>query len=168
MLLGHVLTQQAVRILIAATLPGTVGIAEVDLDPGGDAELHVSSKFTSLLPGDGFHQRPRECLDGPSHRELDFGGAVTVREMQQKNKARAAFDERADRARPSSTDDGGSDRSALPAFELVGFSGPPAEPDVQLSPHPALHRVMPVVRGDPLSCRSSMVWGFGRADSGIG
>jgi hypothetical protein len=33
----------------------------------------------------------------------------------------------------------GSDRSALPAFRQVGFSGPPSEPDVRLSPHPALH-----------------------------
>jgi hypothetical protein len=28
----------------------------------------------------------------------------------------------------------------------VGFSGPPAEPDVRLSPHPALHRFMALVR----------------------
>ena len=69
--------------------------------------------------------------------------------------------------RPERPDDGGSDRSALPAFELLGFSGPPAEPDVRLSPHPALHRFMPLVRVILLSRRSSMVWGCGRAGSGI-
>jgi len=33
----------------------------------------------------------------------------------------------------------GSDRSALPLSREVSFSGPPSEPDVRLSPHPALH-----------------------------
>ena len=33
----------------------------------------------------------------------------------------------------------GSDRSARPISRWVGFSGPPSEPDVRLSPHPALH-----------------------------
>ncbi|NNN14774.1 MAG: hypothetical protein HKL82_02815 [Acidimicrobiaceae bacterium] len=33
----------------------------------------------------------------------------------------------------------GSDRGALPASRQVGFPGPPSEPDVRLSPHPALH-----------------------------
>jgi hypothetical protein len=66
--------------------------------------------------------------------------------MQQEHKATGAFDQCANSASPSSTQDVGSSRSALPAFELVGFSGPPAEPDVRLSPHPALHRFMPLVR----------------------
>jgi hypothetical protein len=64
-------------------------------------------------------------------------------------------------------DDVGSDRSALPAFELVGFSGPPAEPDVRLSPHPALHRFMPLVRVILPSWRSPMVLSYGHAGSGI-
>ena len=38
----------------------------------------------------------------------------------------------------------GSNRSALSAFQLVGFSGPPSEPDLRLAPHPALHVSMPV------------------------
>ena len=39
----------------------------------------------------------------------------------------------------------GSDRGALSAFRLVGFPGPPSEPDVQLPLHPALHVFMPLV-----------------------
>ena len=39
----------------------------------------------------------------------------------------------------------GSDRGALPAFQLVGFPGPPSEPDVQLRVHPALHVLMPLL-----------------------
>jgi hypothetical protein len=37
----------------------------------------------------------------------------------------------------------GSNQSALPTFPLVGFSGPPSEPDVRLPPHPALPEPMP-------------------------
>jgi hypothetical protein len=87
--------------------------------------------------------------------------------MDKDRGAAVALDERADR-RPACSDDVGSYRSALPAFGLVGFSGPPAEPDVRLSPHPALHRFMPPVRAVLSSVRSSMVWGCGRAGSGIG
>jgi hypothetical protein len=60
--------------------------------------------------------------------------------------ARRALHQCADGRSVGLADDVGSSRSALPAFELVGFSGPPAEPDVRLSPHPALHRFMPLVR----------------------
>jgi hypothetical protein len=37
----------------------------------------------------------------------------------------------------------GSDRGAVPAFRLVRFPGPSPEPDVRLSPHPALHELVP-------------------------
>ena len=67
-------------------------------------------------------------------------------EVQEEHQTCRAFDQSADRRGAVRSDDVGSDRSALPAFELVGFSGPPAEPDVRLSPHPALHRFMPLVR----------------------
>ena len=35
----------------------------------------------------------------------------------------------------------GSDRSALRHTRDVGFSGPPSEPDVRVTTHPALHKV---------------------------
>ena len=59
---------------------------------------------------------------------------------------------------PSTTDAQigvGSDRSALPASRRVGFYGPPSEPDVRLSPHPALRVFLPLGRG---SCRSACPW----------
>ena len=34
----------------------------------------------------------------------------------------------------------GSDRGAVPAFPPVRFLGPPSEPDVPVSGHPALHK----------------------------
>jgi len=39
----------------------------------------------------------------------------------------------------------GSDRGALSASRLVGFPGPPSEPDAQLPLHPALHVFMPLL-----------------------
>src|ERR1017187_1804987 len=36
----------------------------------------------------------------------------------------------------------GSDQGAVSAFRLARFPGPPAEPDVPVSEHPALHRIM--------------------------
>ena len=38
----------------------------------------------------------------------------------------------------------GSDRSAVSASRLIRFSGPPSEPDVRVSTHPALHKPMPL------------------------
>ena len=40
----------------------------------------------------------------------------------------------------------GSDQGAVPVFRLVRFPGPPTEPDVRLSPHPALHQLRWVTR----------------------
>ena len=37
----------------------------------------------------------------------------------------------------------GSGRNALAGFRRLGFGGPRSEPDVRLSPHPALHVFMP-------------------------
>jgi hypothetical protein len=37
----------------------------------------------------------------------------------------------------------GSDRSAVPTFPSVRFSGPRSEPDVRVTTHPALHKFMP-------------------------
>ena len=36
----------------------------------------------------------------------------------------------------------GSGRGAVPALRLVRFPGPPSEPDVRVSTHPALHEPM--------------------------
>ncbi|ESY77857.1 hypothetical protein X739_32565 [Mesorhizobium sp. LNHC220B00] len=47
----EVLTQQPVGVLIGAALPGTLWIAEVDLDTRVDFETIVLSHFGSLIPG---------------------------------------------------------------------------------------------------------------------
>ena len=46
---------------------------------------------------------------------------------------------------PSPGDVGvGSDRGAVPRFPPVRLLGPPSEPDVRVSAHPALHESMPL------------------------
>src|SRR4051812_13814976 len=46
-----VLPQQPVGVLVRATLPGAVGIAEVDRHASLDPELGVLGHFRSLIPG---------------------------------------------------------------------------------------------------------------------
>ena len=153
-------------VLVAPALPWTLGIAEVDLHTRLDGEADVLGHFLSLIPGDGASQLGREGQDALGHGLAHRLGTVAIGELEQHDVAAVALDEGPDRGHLLA-EDVGSDRSALPAFELVGFSGPPAEPDVRLSPHPALHRFMPLVRVILSSWRSSMVWGCGRAGSGI-
>ena len=38
----------------------------------------------------------------------------------------------------------GSGRGAVSVFRLIGFLGPPAEPDVSVPEHPALHKSLPL------------------------
>src|SRR3954452_16919103 len=49
--LGKVLAQQPVGVLVRATLPGAVGIADVDRHASLDPELGVLGHFRSLIPG---------------------------------------------------------------------------------------------------------------------
>jgi len=46
----EVLPKQAVGILVRASLPGTVGVAEVDLHAGGDTELPVTGHLLAAVP----------------------------------------------------------------------------------------------------------------------
>src|SRR5699024_686948 len=42
-----------------------------------------------------------------------------------------------------------STRGAVAAFPPLRFPGPPPEPGVRLSPHPALHEPVPMIRRSP-------------------
>jgi len=48
--LGKVLAEQTVGVLIAATLPGALRVAEVDLETGIDPQLHVLGHLGTLVP----------------------------------------------------------------------------------------------------------------------
>src|ERR1019366_10547902 len=121
----------------------------------------------ALIPSERAAQVGRKGSDCRHQPVSDGFGPVVLGKMQQHHVTGGSFHQGSDRGPAVRSQDVGSDRSALPAFELVGFSGPPAEPDVRLSPHPALHRFMPLVRVILPSWRSPMVWGFWCAGSDI-
>src|SRR5262249_39041185 len=49
----EILSQQAVGVLVAAALPRTAWIAEIDLHVGGDGEVLVVSHLLASIPGQG-------------------------------------------------------------------------------------------------------------------
>ena len=48
---GEVLAQQPVGVLVGASLPGAVGVAEVDRYVGLDGERRVGGEFFASVPG---------------------------------------------------------------------------------------------------------------------
>src|SRR3989304_9150609 len=74
--LGKVLAEQSVGVLVGATLPWAVRVAEVDLDASVDPELSVLGHLRPLVPG----QRSPELLgqgaDGIGDRVAHGLGAV--------------------------------------------------------------------------------------------
>jgi hypothetical protein len=55
----------------------------------------------------------------------------------------------------------GSDQGAAPTFRPVRFPGPPAEPDVRLSPHSALHHLVSLNYAASIVCAQRVAM-FGR------
>ena len=47
----EVLSKQAIGVLIRAPLPGTLRVAEVDLDLGGNGQRLVRRQFVTAVPG---------------------------------------------------------------------------------------------------------------------
>ena len=52
----EVLAEETVGVLVGATLPGTLGVAEVDIEVGVYSELSVLGHLGSLVPGQGAAQ----------------------------------------------------------------------------------------------------------------
>ena len=53
---GEVLAEETVGVLVGATLPGTLGVAEVDIEIGVYSQLSVLGHLGSLVPGQGAAQ----------------------------------------------------------------------------------------------------------------
>ena len=51
--LWKVLAQQAIRILVSAALPWAMRVAEVDLQPRINSQVHMLRHFCPLIPGQG-------------------------------------------------------------------------------------------------------------------
>src|SRR4051812_39030223 len=79
---GEVLAEQAVGVLVAAALPWTVRVGEVDLDAGLDGERGVLGHLGALIPGDGSPEMFGKLPDLGGHRVADLGGGMSVGEME--------------------------------------------------------------------------------------
>src|SRR5262245_50034527 len=64
-LLRQVLPQKAVSVLVRAALPKALGVAEVDLHVGHDAEALVRGQLGTAVPGERVAQLAREGAHPP-------------------------------------------------------------------------------------------------------
>src|SRR5690606_32036037 len=101
---GEELADEAVEVFVAASLPGRVGVAEVDVGAGGDTELEVLGEFGSLVPGEGPQQVLGELAHGGCEAFGDVGGGLVLDSDQQPVSA-GAFHHRRHRRLAAGTQD---------------------------------------------------------------
>src|SRR3954451_44731 len=99
--LREVLAKQAVGVLVRAPLPGALGIAEVDLDPGLDREAPVLRHLRALIPGERAAKLGRQGADALLERLTDLDGAAAIGERDELAVAGLTLDQGRDRAHPS-------------------------------------------------------------------
>jgi len=116
--------------------------------------MHQARRRTPMLDGHGQGVEHEPGTQMVRHGPPDHPSAIGI-----------DHDRQVEEALPGGQVGVGSDRGVVPKSPSVGFLGPPSEPDVQLSLHPALHGFMPLVRVS-LVPRSPMAWGCERL--GIG
>src|SRR5215470_729115 len=88
-------SQQAVGVLVAAALPRTAWIAEIDLHVGGDGEVLVVSHLLASIPGQGATQLLGQFAHVFTERGY-YGRRVLARDFEKHHKARMALDQRRD------------------------------------------------------------------------
>ena len=107
--LGEVLAEQAVGVLIRASLPGAARIGEEDAISKELGYLLVAGHLSALVPGQG----QSECRwDGEEHsgdRLVEVIRSVAAGEVDQADEAALSLDERAD------------GRAVVPADDQVAF-----------------------------------------------
>ena len=118
---GEVLAEETVGVLVGATLPGTLGVAEVDVEIGVYSELSVLCHLGSLVPGQRAAQLFGQGGDRLSDSVSDCLGAMTgewgpvvdplllavswhAGKMQQHRESRGALNKRPDRGTLQSED----------------------------------------------------------------
>ena len=72
----EVLAEESVGVLVGASLPGAVRVAEVDLEAGVDAELSVLGHLGALVPGQRAPELVGQRGDGSGDFVTDCFGAV--------------------------------------------------------------------------------------------
>src|SRR3546814_20451320 len=72
-----VLAQQTIRVLVGATLPWALRIAEVDRQAGVDAQLGMLGHFRSLIPCERLTQLLRKLCHPANNRFADCFRALS-------------------------------------------------------------------------------------------
>ncbi len=141
---------------------GGVGVWVPEYGPGG--EVGIEQELTDAAPGRCPRRRSRSRACLACELAAHAGAAAPAQDPP-----RVSVDDEGDVPTPTSSRRTCRGRTRAPCqpFGVVGFPGPPSEPDVRLSPHSALHVFMPLVRVLPVSARSTMVWGSWCPGSGI-
>ena len=93
--LREVLAQQAVGVLVAAALPRTAWIAEVDLHVGGNGEALVVSHLLAAIPGQGAAQFLGQFAHVLGERG-HHGRRILAWHLEKHHKAGMALDKRRD------------------------------------------------------------------------
>src|SRR5205085_1119009 len=92
--LGQILADQAIGVLVAATLPGAIGIGEVDLDAGGPGELGVTRHLAAGTVAERLAQARRH-VPGQTLEAVLSGERVAAFQASNHDWARGALDKRA-------------------------------------------------------------------------
>lgn len=90
--LGQVLPEEAVGILVGASLPGTVGIGEVDVGLEEFFEMFERGKFFSVVHGQGADESRGHILEGGRDGLVD-GAGFEIGDGRRHENACLAFDE---------------------------------------------------------------------------
>ena len=91
--LREVLAQQPVGVLVRASLPRTLGVAEVDLHAGVDGEPLVVGELESAVPGQRPAQLDRKRLDVAGQGVDDVFGGPAFGEPDRHHEPGGALDQ---------------------------------------------------------------------------
>ena len=88
-LFGEILSEQTVGVLIQATLPGTVGVSEIDLCAQALLQAEIIKEFVAVIHSKGTQQRLGQSREG-STRSICQRFRLAVRHQRGDQEARSA------------------------------------------------------------------------------
>lgn len=101
----EVVAEKTIGVLIAAALPGSARVCEVDVEVGRSGECPVLGHLGALIPGQSSSQRGGQMTDGGDERVADGFGSPLTSEVPEHHEAGGAFDQCRDRRSTQRADD---------------------------------------------------------------